>query len=106
MAHADLGGALARLDPPGTGFTRAAVRQRAPVWIASIAASGSFARRELLVRHGIQSGAGFPVLVGQKMVAVLELLSLDHVASDTRVEEVGRTLVDELGAATQRLWRS
>lgn len=94
--HAALGSALFRLRPPGTGLTRAAVRRREPVWVPSIAEVPAFARGSLLGRYGIRSGAAFPVAIGPKLVAVIELLSFDRLEPDPMVEAAA-------GALTARL---
>lgn len=94
--HAALGNALFRLRPPGTGLTRAAVRQRGPVWVPSIAEVPAFARGSLLGRYGIRSGAAFPVAIGPKLVAVIELLSFDRLQPDPAVEAAANTLAARL----------
>jgi len=104
MAYAALGSALSRLDPPGTGLTRAAVRERRSVWIPSIAEPASFVRRDLLARHGILSGAAFPITVGPKMAAVLELLCFGTLEGDLAVEVAAAAVIAGLQAATRRLW--
>jgi hypothetical protein len=104
MAYATLGSALSRLDPPGTGLTRAAVRERRPVWVASIAEPASFVRRDLLARHGIRSGAAFPIIVESKMAAVLELLCFGSLEPDPTVEVAAAAVMTGLQAVTQRLW--
>lgn len=101
-AHAVLGATLMRLHPPGTGLTRSAIRQRQPVWVSSIAESTSFVRRDLLVRHGIRSGAGFPVAVGSKMAVVIELFSFGRLESDPTLMAAAAVLTAELRAATRR----
>lgn len=104
IEHAALGSALFRLDPPGTGLTRAAVRERRPVWVASIADVLAFARGSLLGRYGIESGAAFPVFVGPKLAAVIELLSFDPLERDPQTEGVATEFTAQLQAAVQRHW--
>lgn len=59
LEYADLGSVLYRLQPAGTGLTRAAVRQRRPVWVPFIAQEPAFASGSLLAHYGICSGAAF-----------------------------------------------
>lgn len=94
--HAALGSALFRLRPPGTGLTRAAVRRREPVWVPSIAEVPVFVRGSLLRRYGIRSGAAFPVTVGPRLVAVIELLSFDRLDPDPAVEAAAAALAAQL----------
>ena len=96
VRHAALGSALFRLNPPGTGLTRAAVRDRRPVWMPSLPNGPTFVRKDLLTRHGVRSGAAFPVSVGSKIAAVVELLFLSELdpddLPDARVSAVRSTL--------------
>lgn len=104
IEHALLGSALSRLVPPGTGLTRAAVRERAPVWVPSIAESPRFVRGELLTRHGVQSGAAFPVSVGSKVAAVIELLFFEALHPDRAIAATAASITTELRAAAARFW--
>ena len=64
----------------------------------------TFVRGDLLGRHGIRSGAGFPVSVGRKVAAVIELLSFDRLERDAATEAVAGALTAQLQAAAQRHW--
>jgi GAF domain-containing protein len=64
----------------------------------------AFAHGSLLARHGIESGAAFPVFVGPKLAAVIELLSFDPLERDPQTEVVATELTAQLQAAVQRHW--
>jgi len=100
-----LGSALFRLHPPGTGLTRAAVRDGGPVWIPSIAEAPSFVRRELLARYGVRSGAAFPVAAGSKMAAVIELLCFEELRRDATMVAAAAAVTTELQATAAYFWR-
>jgi hypothetical protein len=102
LAFATLGSALFRLRPPGTGLTRAAVREGGPVWVGSIAQSPSLHRQDLLARYGVRSGAAFPVAVGAKLATVIELLCFDEL--DPTAMAAGVAVVAELQAAAAYFW--
>jgi hypothetical protein len=104
LEYVTLGNALFRLVPPGTGLTRAAVRERAPVWMPSIPASPAFVRRELLVHHGVRSGAAFPVIVGSKIAAVIELLFLRDVSADAFPTATVAAIASDLQDAAAHFW--
>lgn len=105
LGHAMLGNALFRLNPPGTGLTRAAVRDRGPVWMPSIAEAPRFVRRDLLARYGVRAGAALPVCVGSKIAAVIELLSLRELDRDAVPAETIAAITTELHAAAAYYWR-
>ncbi len=63
------------------------MRQRRPVWVPSIAQEPAFARGSLLAHYGICSGAAFPVTVGSKLGAVIEVLSFARLAPDASLVE-------------------
>jgi len=98
IEHAMLGAALYRLRPPGTGLTRMAVRERTPAWVPSIADAAGFARRTLLTRWGVQSGAAVPVMAGNRVAAVIEVLSFERLDRDEAME----ALFDRLAAMVRR----
>lgn len=102
IEHAFLGNALSRLVPPGTGLTRAAVRERAPVWVPSIAEAPRFVRGDLLTRHRVRSGAAFPVSVGSKIAAVIELLFFETRHPDAAIAATATSIATELRAAAAR----
>lgn len=98
--NASLGSALFCLSPPGTGLSRAAIRERRPVWIPSIADVPSFARGGLLGRYAIRSGAAFPVAVGKELVAIVEVLSFHRLERDPGFEAVVHRLEVQLEVAS------
>lgn len=104
LGHAALGSALFRLRPPGTGLTRAAVRDRAPVWLPSIPDAPGFVRRELLVRHGVRAGAAYPIAVGSKIAAVVEVLGLCELDRDAVPADTVAAVTAGLAAAAARSW--
>jgi hypothetical protein len=104
LEYAALGNALFRLAPPGTGLTRAAVRERAPVWMPSIPTSPAFVRRDLLVRYGVRSGAAFPVTVGAKIAAVIELLFVRDVGADAFPTATVGAVANDLQDAAAHFW--
>lgn len=101
-----LGNALFRLSPPGTGLTRAAVRNRAPVWMPSIREVPRFVRRDLLARYGVRAGAAIPVAVGSKIAAVIELLSLRELDRSPVPEATVEAVTVELHDAAAYFWAS
>jgi hypothetical protein len=106
LGYAMLGIALFRLAPPGTGLTRAAVRERAPVWMPSIPETPPFVRRDLLAHYGVRSGAAFPVFVRSKIAAVIELLALRGLDRDALPDVSVAEITADLSAAATDAWAS
>lgn len=74
------------------------------MWVPSIAESPRFVRGELLTRHGVQSGAAFPVSVGSKVAAVIELLFFEALHPDRAIAATAASITTELRAAAARFW--
>jgi hypothetical protein len=104
LEHVELSLALAHREPPGTGLTSAVIDQRSAVWVTSIADVPSFAAGPLLHRHGITSGAAFPVWVGSALAAVVELLSSVRLDPGGVTAALADTIVHELERTTEQRW--
>ncbi len=104
LAHAELGRMLAHLSPPGTGLTRAVIHGQCAVWVSSIADSVGFLRGALLAHYGIRSGAAFPVIVGAKLAAVIELFCFDRLERESDLETTATLLAIQLGDLAGHQW--
>lgn len=95
-----LGSALYGLRPAGTGLTRAGVRERQAAWVADIGGQPGFARGRLLTRFGVRSGVGLPVMIGPRVVAVVEVLAFEPMQPESGLRQAFAALmVEARGAA-------
>lgn len=96
--HGDLAGTLFRLGREGTAFTSAVLRTGRPVWSSNIPRFGWHGLAAVLRGHGIRSGGAFPVHVGLRMAAVIEVLSFDRLQMDLASEALAGELASQIDA--------
>ena len=60
----------------GEGFVGEVFADSTPMWVLDVAHSTVYTRKESATEAGIRAAFGFPVLIGQKAVAVIEFYSL------------------------------
>ena len=74
----------------------------APVWVVDVTKDKSFARAKPAEDSGIKGGAAFPVLVGDKVVAVLEFFSPEPMERDQAMLEIMASVGTQLGRVVER----
>jgi PAS domain S-box-containing protein len=74
-----------------------------PIWVKDLAHDPHFKRKDQATDVGLQSGFGFPVLLGSEVVAVLEFFS-DHIEeSDAKILETLPLISTQLGRVVERV---
>ncbi len=96
ISHGELASALFRLGGDGTYLTAAALRTGAPVWTDSIPRRGWKGLGRVLTLHGVKSGGAFPIVLGERVGAVIELLSFDRLQCDLASEALAAELAAKL----------
>ncbi len=96
--HGSLAAALFRLGAEGTSLTAAALRLGGPVWNESIPRLGWKGLGRVLRDHGVKSGGAFPILLGERVAAVIELLSFDKLQCDLASEALAADLNTRLAS--------
>jgi hypothetical protein len=94
--HGDLAGTLFRMGREGTAFTSAVLRLGRPVWTSSIPRFGWRGLAAVLRAHGIHSGGAFPIPVGARIGAVIEVLSTDQLKCDLASEALVAELAPQI----------
>ena len=94
--HGALAGTLFRLGGTGTVFTEAVLRLGRPVWTNSVPRFGWHGLASCFRTHGIKSGGGFPVRIGDRMAAVIEVMSFDRLQCDLASEALAAELADAI----------
>jgi hypothetical protein len=95
--HGELAGTLFRLGSEGTTLTSAVLRLGRPIWTAAIPRFGWHGLAAALRAHGLRSGGAFPVPLGSRMGAVLEVLSFDRLQCDLASEALAAELAAQIG---------
>ena len=73
-----------------------------PVWIMDVTKDPNFPRAQLAMEIGVRAGAAFPVLVGRRVVAVLEFFSAEAVEPYEPLLEVMAQIGTQLGRVIER----
>jgi hypothetical protein len=94
--HGELAGTLFRLGNEGTAFTTAVLRLGRPVWTASIPRFGWHGLAAVLRAQGVLSGGAFPVQIGSRVAAVIEVLSVERLQMDLASEALAQELAGEI----------
>jgi hypothetical protein len=96
--HGQLAATLFRLGRDGTAFTSAVLRDGGPVWSATIPRFGWHGLAAVLRSHGVRSGGAFPVRIGSRIGAVIEVFSLDSLQVDLASEALAAELATQIEA--------
>ena len=94
--HGDLAATLFRLGSDGTVFTAAVLRLGRPVWSSAIPRFGWHGLASVLRAHGVRSGGAFPVVIGARVAAVIEVLSVDRLQCDLASEALAADLAAQI----------
>ncbi len=86
----------------GIGLPGRVLRDQKPHWITNLATDGNFPRYQLARDIGVHSGFAFPVIVDQKVVAVLEFFSQQEEEIDVVWLEIIERIGIQLGIVIQR----
>ncbi|MBC7966994.1 MAG: PAS domain-containing protein [Fuerstia sp.] len=78
------------------------LKTKIPQWISDIETGIQGHRREALKRLGIRSACGFPVVIRDELVAVLEFFSFDRLERDDGLLSILRSVGEQIGRAIER----
>lgn len=85
----------------GDGLPGRAWAEQRPQWVTACGDPG-FSRRAAAESSGFRTGAAFPVMLGEEVVAVLEFFSLEHRPEDAHTIRLLMTLSEQLAGVMQR----
>ena len=86
----------------GEGFPGRVWEQKRSLWVANIADFSDFARAHLADKIGLKSGFTFPVLLDQKVVAVLEFFSVKTFTIAPILQDVTVQISTHLASVIER----
>jgi len=87
---------------PGVGLPGKVYETGKPAWITSASTDPNFPRAKMFNNLGIGTGFAFPVLEGEKVVAVLEFFSIQTRAPDDLLINMVENMATQLGRVTER----
>ena len=83
-------------------FTTAALREKKPVWVSDLSGATGFGRLASAVKHDIQSGFVFPVVVGERAAAFLEFFACEVREPDEMFLDAITTIGSQLARMIER----
>jgi PAS domain S-box-containing protein len=86
----------------GIGLPGRVLASGKPHWIVDVTKDKNFLRTEISKDMSIKSGIAFPVMVGAKVVAVLEFFTTDAVKPDQQFMEIMTEAGTQLGRVVER----
>ena len=88
--------------PSGIGLPGRVLASGEPAWIADVTKDPNFPRAQLATEIGVKGAFAFPVLVGPKVVAVLEFFAAEAVETYKPLLEVMAQIGTQLGRVIER----
>lgn len=86
----------------GIGLPGRVMSSRKPAWIVDVNKDPNFPRAKLANNLGVKAGFGFPIMTGEKVVAVLEFFSTEVMEPDKALLEVMANIGTQLGRVSER----
>lgn len=86
----------------GVGLPGRVMESGAPLWVRDLGTDPNFPRGQLTGDLGVKAGFAFPVLVGKKVVAVLEFFAPEAQAPDEALLSIMRSVGAQLGRVVER----
>jgi two-component system, sensor histidine kinase and response regulator len=88
--------------PPGVGLPGRIWSQAQPVWIEDVTLDPNFPRAATAAQEGLHAAFGFPVLLGAKVLGVLEFFSHQIQQPDRRLLEMMSAIGSQIGQFIER----
>ena len=85
-------------------FVGRVLREQAATWIADIRLGPAFNRREIALRHGLQSAFAFPIIAHGTVVAVMEVFGDEPRPQDPVTVGAAHSIASQLARIVEREW--
>ena len=87
---------------PGVGLPGRVLTSKKVAWIKDLKKDANFPRARIALKNGLKSGFASPVLIGRKIVAVMEFYSSELLEEDPKLVEFTETIGFLLGRPFER----
>jgi PAS domain S-box-containing protein len=87
---------------PGVGFPGRVWASRAPVAIPDVVQDAQFVRASFAVREGLHAACGFPILLGDEVLGVMEFFSREQRQLDPDLLPMMATIGSQIGQFIER----
>jgi two-component system, sensor histidine kinase and response regulator len=95
-------GTHSRTFPPGVGLPGRVWSQAQPVWIEDVTRDANFPRASIAAQEGLHAAFGFPILLGDEILGVLEFFSHQIQQPDRRLLEMMSAIGSQIGQFIER----
>lgn len=89
---------------PGMGLPGRVLVSKKPEWIIDVTKDTNFPRAKLAENIGVKAGFAFPLLIGKKVVGVMEFFSVTAEEPNRDLMKVMAEIGIQLGRAVERQW--
>jgi signal transduction histidine kinase len=89
---------------PGMGLPGRVLVSKKPEWIIDVTKDTNFPRAKLAENIGVKAGFAFPLLIGKKVVGVMEFFSIEAEEPNRDLMKVMAEVGIQLGRAVERQW--
>lgn len=86
----------------GVGLPGRVWEQRSPQWTKNVQTSTNCPRSEQCIASGIVGAFGFPILIEDEVVAVLEFFAYTEIDLDDQLQRIFRTVGEQIGRVVKR----
>ncbi|MCA1567727.1 MAG: PAS domain S-box protein [Acidobacteria bacterium] len=83
--------------PRNTGFPSHVWASRRPLWVADIASDSRFPRSSIAAREGLHAAVGFPVILGEEILGVMEFFCTEVRPPDHELLNMMSTIGSQIG---------
>jgi len=87
---------------PGEGLPGRVLSSGQPLWIVDVNKDPNFPRARHVDNLGVKAGFGFPILMGENIVGVLEFYSPEAVEPDEKLLDIMSNIGTQLGRVSER----
>jgi signal transduction histidine kinase len=89
---------------PGMGLPGRVLVSKQPEWIIDVTKDTNFPRAKVAENIGVKAGFAFPLLIGKKVVGVMEFFSVEAEEPNRDLMKVMAEVGIQLGRAVERQW--
>lgn len=86
----------------GSGLPGMVWEHRGPRWSQNIQLDPSFPRGQQCIDGGIKGALGFPILIEDEVVAVLEFFAYEEIHIDDRLDRIFQSVGEQIGRVVKR----
>ena len=86
----------------GVGLPGLIWEHRSPRWVRNVQLDDSFERRQQCLDGGIKGALGFPILIEDDVVAVLEFFAYEEIQIDDRLQRIFQSVGEQIGRVVKR----